>query len=108
MTDNMMNRRVLVEKSSDADLLREMIGFAAERLMEKRCLLPPTPPHGTRPKKTDANSIGPVGRKLRTSAYRRYLPTGRTVSDFLLISRRCEVRRGYNSSTLGTARGLAL
>ena len=34
MTDDMMDLRVLLEKSSDADLLREMIGFAAQRLME--------------------------------------------------------------------------
>jgi len=34
MTNDMIAFRGLLEKSADADLLREMIGFAAERLME--------------------------------------------------------------------------
>jgi putative transposase len=34
MTNDMMNLRALMEKSPDADFLREMIGYGAQRLME--------------------------------------------------------------------------
>mgnify|MGYP001251432613 CR=1 FL=1 len=34
MTNHMMQLQGLLEKSADADVLREMIGFASQRLME--------------------------------------------------------------------------
>lgn len=34
MTEDIMERRTLLEQSSDAEVLQEMIGFAASRLME--------------------------------------------------------------------------
>jgi len=33
MTDDMMSLQTLLAKQSDADVLREMVGFAAQRLM---------------------------------------------------------------------------
>ena len=38
MTDEMMNLRALVEKSSDADLLRDMIGWAMGDIQKMRSL----------------------------------------------------------------------
>ena len=49
MTQDMMTLRALLEKSSDADLLREMIGFTAERLMALEVEGLPGAGHGERP-----------------------------------------------------------
>src|ERR1700749_3267909 len=48
MTDEILHLRALLEKSSDADLLREMIGFTAQRLMELEVEGLTGAPHGVR------------------------------------------------------------
>jgi putative transposase len=53
MTDDMMSLRALLEKSADVDLLREMVGFAAQRLMELEVSGLTGAAHGER----DANRI---------------------------------------------------
>jgi putative transposase len=48
MTDENMNLRSLLEKTADSDLLREMIGFSAQRLMELEVENLTGAPHGAR------------------------------------------------------------
>ncbi|MCP1613320.1 transposase-like protein [Azospirillum lipoferum] len=48
MTNEMVALRAMFEKDADADVLREMIGFAAERLMELEVQCPTGAGHGKR------------------------------------------------------------
>jgi putative transposase len=61
MTDDSIALRELLEKSSDADLLREMIGFAAERLMELEVQGLTGAAHGERSKPRPSGSSSCAG-----------------------------------------------
>lgn len=75
MTDDVMNLRALVEKTPDVDLLREMIGFAAHRLMELEVEGPTGAADGKQSReqpvqrnslsRSELGDLGRHGRKLR-------------------------------------------
>ena len=70
MTDDMMAFRGLLEKSADCDLLRDMIGFAAERLMAAEVQARTGAAHGVRDPARQVQRNGYRGRAWETRAGR--------------------------------------
>jgi putative transposase len=84
MTDTMMSLRALAEKSADADVLREMIGFAAQRLMELEVAGLTGAAHGEKNPERLAQRNGHRDRDWQTRAgtVELRIPKLRTGSDF--------------------------
>src|SRR3712207_1192627 len=70
MTDDEMALLELIEKSADADLVREMLGFAAERLMEAEVQARTGAAHGARDPARQVQRNGYRGRAWETRAGR--------------------------------------
>jgi hypothetical protein len=68
MTEDRIALRELLEKSADADLLREMIGFAAERLLELEVQCPTGAGYGERAPDRPAQRNGYRDRTWETRA----------------------------------------
>jgi hypothetical protein len=88
MTDEMMDFRAL-EKAPDADILREMIAFAAERMMEMEVGAVTGAPLGTRP----------AQRPTQTIAVDRSSP------DFRRGERKCDVQLNTDAPRRSSSSG---
>ena len=70
MTEDRLALLELIEKSADADLVREMLGFAAERLMEAEVQARTGAAHGVRDPARQVQRNGYRGRAWETRAGR--------------------------------------